>query len=79
MEEQVERPVEDCQVELNRRFGSVGGSYAARKGKARNVGVIGIAFFHERGSSWGWGPDEVRRRNSADPFPGQFAEPPPGW
>ncbi len=61
------------------RFGSVGGSYAARKGKARNVGVIGIAFFHERGSSWGWGPDEVRRRNSADPFPGQFAEPPPGW
>lgn len=61
------------------RFGSVGGSYAARKGKARNVGVIGIAFFHERGSSWGWGPDEVRRRQSADPFPGQFAEPPPGW
>ncbi|MCA9640610.1 MAG: hypothetical protein H6718_31380 [Polyangiaceae bacterium] len=61
------------------RFGSVGGSYAARKGKARNVGVIGIAFFHERGSSWGWSADETRRRQSADPFPGQFAEPPPGW
>lgn len=58
------------------RFGSVGGSYAATKGKARNVGVIGIAFFHERGSSWGLNPDEVRRRRTADPFPGQFAQPP---
>jgi len=58
------------------RFGSVGGSYAASKGKARNVGVIGIAFFHERGGNWG--EDEVRRRRTADPFPGQFAQP-PGW
>jgi hypothetical protein len=30
------------------RFGSVADSYAARKGDARNVGVIGVAFFAER-------------------------------
>jgi len=30
------------------RFGSVGSSYAASKGKARNVGVIGVAVFPER-------------------------------
>jgi hypothetical protein len=30
------------------RFGSVSSSYAASKGKARNVGVIGVAVFPER-------------------------------
>lgn len=30
------------------RFSSVRSSYAGRKGKARNVGVIGVAFFPER-------------------------------
>jgi hypothetical protein len=30
------------------RFSSVRDSYAARKGEARNVGVIGVAFFPER-------------------------------
>ncbi len=60
------------------RFGSVDGSYAARKGSSRNVGVIGVAFFHEQGERWGWGP-ETRRRHDADPFPGGFAEPPPSW
>lgn len=30
------------------RFSSVNGSYAARTGNARNVGVIGVAFFEER-------------------------------
>lgn len=30
------------------RFGSVGGSYAASKGKARNVGVIAVAIFAEQ-------------------------------
>lgn len=31
------------------RFSSVAGSYAGRKGKARNVGVIGVAIFEEQG------------------------------
>lgn len=31
------------------RFSSVGNSYAGRKGKARNVGVIGVAIFDEQG------------------------------
>lgn len=30
------------------RFSSVGESYAAKTGNARNVGVIGVAFFEER-------------------------------
>jgi hypothetical protein len=30
------------------RFSSVANSYAGRKGQARNVGVIGVAFFDER-------------------------------
>jgi hypothetical protein len=58
------------------RFGSVRGSYANQKhGDARNVGVIGVALFHERGTA-PWTPDEVNRRNQANPFPGQFAKPP---
>ncbi len=60
------------------RFGSVGESYAAKKGKGRNVGVIGLAFFNERGTVWTGA--EIQRRHSADPFPGQkYAEPPPAW
>jgi hypothetical protein len=31
------------------RFSSVSNSYAGRKGKARNVGVVGVAIFAERG------------------------------
>lgn len=31
------------------RFSSVGNSYAGRKGKARNVGVIAVALFEEQG------------------------------
>jgi hypothetical protein len=58
------------------RFGSVRDSYAGRKGKARNVGVIGVAFFHELGSERPWTSGEVHRRHTADPFPGRFAEPP---
>lgn len=60
------------------RFGSVKSSYAARKGNDRNVGVIGVAFFHEEGSRFPWTRDEVNRRHDANPFPGEFAEPPPG-
>jgi hypothetical protein len=64
------------------RFGSVRDSYAAKKhGETRNVGVIGLALFHERGDSprfWGTpvSGDEARRRTGADPFPQQFASPP---
>jgi hypothetical protein len=60
------------------RFGSVRGSYANQKhGDTRNVGVIGFAFFHERGTNpFPWTNDEVQRRQDANPFPGQFATPP---
>jgi len=65
------------------RFGRVGDSYAAKVGDARDVGVIGIAFFGERGDDWTpWRDDELRRRASATPFPGdappsaRFAPPP---
>jgi hypothetical protein len=58
------------------RFGSVRSSYANRKhGDARNVGVIGVALFHERGVA-PWTPEEIQRRQNANPFPGQFAVPP---
>lgn len=60
------------------RFGSVRGSYAAKTtGETRNVGVIGVALFHERGvPEWPWDSAEIDRRKSADPFPGRFAAPP---
>jgi hypothetical protein len=60
------------------RFGSVRSSYAEKKhGDSRNVGVIGVALFHERGDAQPvWSPDEIRRRRSANPFPGTFATPP---
>ena len=57
------------------RFGSVRGSYAAQKGSDRNVGVIGVAVFAERGAQ-PWTDREISRRESADPFPGRFASPP---
>jgi hypothetical protein len=59
------------------RFARVGDSYAAARGQARHVGVIGIAFFAERGDDWG--SNELRTRDTASPFPneGRFA-PPPG-
>lgn len=58
------------------RFGSVRGSYAAQKhGETANVGVIGLAVFHERGTEpWKW--NEVQKRHDANPFPGQYATPP---
>jgi hypothetical protein len=65
------------------RFGTVSDSYAARRGKDRNVGVVGVAVFRERGSDFRWTPEEMERRQSADPFPSHFAPPPPsgyrGW
>jgi hypothetical protein len=52
------------------RFGKVSQSYAGKQGDDRNVGVIGVALFEERGSAFGWSQREVDRRHSADPFPG---------
>jgi hypothetical protein len=57
------------------RFGSVRGSYAAQKGSDRNVGVIGVAVFAERGARQVWNQRELSRRESADAFPGRFATP----
>jgi hypothetical protein len=62
------------------RFAKVGDSYAAQTGSARNVGVIGLAFFDERGDQYvRWSAEELHRRDTADPFPGnerRFAQPP---
>jgi len=59
------------------RFAKVKDSYAAQRGQARNVGVIGVAFFAEQGGDWS--RDELRTRDTASPFPDdpRFA-PPPG-
>ena len=60
------------------RFGSVGNSYAAQTGSARNVGVVGVALFTEVGAVIQPMPtNEVQLRETASPFPGQFAPPPP--
>lgn len=56
------------------RFSAMEESYADRKGQGRNIGVIGFAFFHERGGvPW----QELQRRDNADPFPSRYAQPPP--
>jgi len=58
------------------RFGPVRESYAHQKyGDTRNVGVIGIALFNERGTN-PWTDREVEKRLKAQPFPGRFATPP---
>ncbi len=61
------------------RFGAVSDSYAARTGDDRNVGVIGFAFFDERGavSRDDDRSDEAERRRNARPFSDpRFAQPP---
>jgi len=67
------------------RLGDVARSYAASKGQARNVGVIGFALFEEkravvleptprwRDRRW---DDDTRQRRDAEPFPGRYARPP---
>ena len=59
------------------RFAAVADSYAAQSGSARNVGVIGLAFFAERGDSF-VPESEVRLRETASPFPAdpRFSQPP---
>ena len=65
------------------RFTSVRNSYAQRStGDSRNVGVIGVVVFPERGSNpRPYLQREQDRRRRADPFPGDrgpgFAQPPP--
>jgi len=58
------------------RFGKVKDSYASQMGDSRNVGVIGVALFAERGDTWSF--DEARTRDTASPFPSdpRFAPPP---
>jgi len=61
------------------RFARVADSYAAQTGSARNVGVIGVAFFAEQGDEpETWTADELHRRDTASPFPAdsRFAQPP---
>ncbi len=52
------------------RFSSVSNSYAnLRHGNTRNVGVIGIAVFTEKGvDPWTWMPSEINRRMNARTF-----------
>jgi len=52
------------------KFSTVGGSYAnLAHGDHRNVGVIGLAVFTEKGvDPWTWMPREVNSRLEADPF-----------
>jgi hypothetical protein len=57
------------------RFGKVADSYAAKTSGDRNVGVVGLAIFAERGAVWT--PGELQRRDTADPFPSRgYAAPP---
>ena len=51
-------------------FSSVSGSYANLKhGDTRNVGVIGIAVFTQKGvNPWKWTGNEISRRDGASPF-----------
>lgn len=58
------------------RFGELQESYAVRRGRGRNVGVVGIALFQERGFRWGRDDSEMWRRDTAVPFPGKYAPPP---
>lgn len=52
------------------KFSTVGQSYAqTRHGDTRNVGVIGLAAYLEKGSDpWTWMPQEIDQRESANPF-----------
>lgn len=52
------------------RFSGVGASYANLKhGETRNVGVIGLAVFAEKGRDpFTWMPGEVKKRHAASPF-----------
>ncbi len=58
------------------RFSPVRESYAREKyGDTRNVGVVGLALFNEKGT-FPWTDAEVQKRLRANPFPNRFANPP---
>ena len=57
------------------RFGDVSESYAVRRGRGRDVGVVGVALFAQRRHDHAY-PDDDRWRDTAEPFPGRFAPPP---
>jgi hypothetical protein len=57
------------------RFGRVADSYAARTSGDRNVGVVGLAIFSERGAVWT--PGELHTRDTANPFPSRGYSMPP--
>ena len=58
------------------RFSPVRESYAQEKYRnTRNVGVVGVAIFNERGT-FPWTDQEVKKRLRANPFPNGFATPP---
>lgn len=52
------------------KFSGVADSYAnLRHGDTRNVGVIGLAVFTQKGvNPWGWMPSESHLRDRASPF-----------
>lgn len=52
------------------KFSTVSGSYSnLRHGKTRNVGVIGMAVFTQRGvDPWKWSRPAIDKRHSARPF-----------
>ena len=57
------------------RFGRVADSYAAQTSRDRNVGVVGLAIFSERGAVWT--RHELETRDRANPFPRRsYALPP---
>jgi hypothetical protein len=57
------------------RFGRVADSYAAKSSGDRNVGIVGLAIFAERGAVWSTA--ELQRRDTANPFPSRgYAMPP---
>ena len=61
------------------RFGKVSQSYSVQMGRGdRNVGVIGVAFFHERGQRPTYTPGDTQLRQDANPFPGEYAPRPKG-
>jgi len=57
------------------RFGRVADSYAAQTSGDRNVGVVGLAIFSERGATWTVG--ELQTRDTANPFPQRGYSVPP--
>lgn len=60
------------------RFGKVAESYSAQMGHGdKNVGVIGVALFQERGKTPTYPAEDTRLRKDANPFPGNTYAPRP--